>query len=85
MQAIIQTNFKEKQQTLKTQYFGVFFIFRNFIRQHKNTQNTLLNIDGKGQLHTGKSLQAEYAVLLEEEKNTYAEYQRSCEEMRELL
>ena len=32
-----------------------------------------------------KELQAEYARLLEEKKKTYAEYQRSREEMRELL
>ena len=32
-----------------------------------------------------KELQTEYAKLLEEKKKTYAEYRRSCEEMRELL
>lgn len=36
-------------------------------------------------LPTVKSLQAEYAVLLEEKKKAYAEYRRSREEMRELL
>ena len=32
-----------------------------------------------------KSLQEEYAKLLSEKKAAYAEYQRSCDEMRELL
>ncbi len=32
-----------------------------------------------------KELQAEYSLLLEEKKKTYAEYRRSGEEMRELL
>lgn len=36
-------------------------------------------------LPTVKSLQAEYAVLLEEKKKAYAEYRRSREEMQELL
>ncbi|GFI46972.1 hypothetical protein IMSAGC019_02292 [Lachnospiraceae bacterium] len=36
-------------------------------------------------LPTVKSLQAEYAQLLEGKKKDYAEYRRSREEMRELL
>ena len=32
-----------------------------------------------------KDLQSEYAKLLKEKKETYAEYRRSREEMRELL
>ena len=40
---------------------------------------------GIKKLPTVKSLQAEYATLLEEKKKDYAEYRRSREEMRELL
>ena len=40
---------------------------------------------GVKKLPTVKSLQAEYAQLLEEKKKIYAEYRRSREEMRELL
>ena len=40
---------------------------------------------GIKKLPTVKSLQAEYAKLLEEKKKDYAEYRRSREEMRELL
>ena len=40
---------------------------------------------GIKKLPTVKSLQAEYAQLLEGKKKDYAEYRRSREEMRELL
>ena len=40
---------------------------------------------GIKKLPTVKSLQAEYAQLLERKKKDYAEYRRSREEMRELL
>lgn len=40
---------------------------------------------GVKKLPTVKSLQAEYAALLAEKKNTYAEYRRARDDMRELL
>ena len=40
---------------------------------------------GVKKLPTVKSLQTEYAKVLEEKKKAYAEYRRSREEMRELL
>lgn len=40
---------------------------------------------GVKKLPTIKSLQAEYAALLEQKKKTYGEYRQAREEMRELL
>ena len=40
---------------------------------------------GVKKLPSVKSLQEEYAKLLAEKKAAYAEYRRSCDEMRELL
>ena len=40
---------------------------------------------GVRKLPSVKSLQEEYAKLLSEKKAAYAEYRRSCDEMRELL
>ena len=40
---------------------------------------------GVKKLPSVKSLQEEYAKLLSEKKAAYAEYRRSCDEMRELL
>ena len=40
---------------------------------------------GLKKIPTVKSLQAEYAKLLEEKKKAYGEYRRSRDEMRELL
>ena len=51
---------------------------------HKAAKNAFDDL-GVKKLPTVKSLQAEYARLLEEKKKTYAEYRRSREEMRELL
>ena len=52
-----------------------------FIRQPR----TPLTIWVSKKLPTVKSLQTEYAKVLEEKKKAYAEYRRSREEMRELL
>ena len=51
---------------------------------HKAAKQAFTEL-GVKKLPTVKSLQAEYAVLLEEKKKIYAEYRRSREEMRELL
>ena len=51
---------------------------------HKAAKNAFDDL-GVKKLPTVKSLQAEYARLLEEKKKAYAEYRRSREEMRELL
>ena len=51
---------------------------------HKAAKNAF-NDMGVKKLPTVKSLQTEYAEVLEEKKKAYAEYRRSREEMRELL
>lgn len=51
---------------------------------HKAAKQAFTEL-GVKKLPTVKSLQAEYAVLLEIKKKSYAEYRRSREEMRELL
>ena len=51
---------------------------------HKAAKNAFDDL-GVKKLPTVKSLQAEYAKLLEEKKKAYAEYRHSREEMRELL
>ena len=45
----------------------------------------MMLVMGVKKLPTVKSLQTEYAKVLEEKKKAYAEYRRSREEMRELL
>ena len=51
---------------------------------HKAAKNAFDDM-GVKKLPTVKSLQTEYAKVLEEKKKAYAEYRRSREEMRELL
>ena len=51
---------------------------------HQAAQNAFDDL-GVKKLPTVKSLQAEYAQLLDEKKKAYGEYRRSREEMRELL
>ncbi len=51
---------------------------------HKAAKNAFDDM-GVKKLPTVKSLQIEYAKVLEEKKQAYAEYRRSREEMRELL
>lgn len=54
------------------------------IMLHKAAKNAFDEM-GVKKLPTVKELQGEYAQLLAEKKNAYAEYRRSREEMRELL
>ncbi len=51
---------------------------------HKAAKNAFDDM-GVKKLPAVKSLQTEYAKVLEEKKKAYAEYRRSREEMRELL
>ena len=51
---------------------------------HKAAKNAFDDM-GVKKLPNVKSLQTEYAKVLEEKKKAYAEYRRSREEMRELL
>ena len=73
------------QAKLQAGYFKKFLAEHEAdILLHKAAKQAFADLDIK-KLTTVKSLQAEYATLLEEKKKDYAEYRRSREEMRELL
>lgn len=56
----------------------------SYILLHQAAKNAFDDL-GVKKLPTVKSLQAEYAHLLDEKKKAYGEYRRSREEMRDLL